>query len=220
MLEVEIRNLIALARRSELTEQTWFELLEQRRSIVKDYLRDMTLKSIEDVRFLDDDSGAQSIRSRSPIRFWIGHLGDIRFTQETRGLFPNDKTSGGIATIEYHPTSKNELDKRTDERPSTPSTHRFWGLTRNNEWIGIEVEVIMEYEGHNRVVKPECLTVNEYPVEELCLFAQRTPRQLWLRLGEAVRQWAEHRKILYESSRLRAERFAMEEEILAAAFPV
>jgi len=225
MNDTEIRDLIALARRSELTEEDWFELLERRRNIVKEHLRDMTLKPIEDVRFFHDYFGGQSIRTRGPLNEFIPRFGPPRFTQETRALFPDDSNWAGVSTIEHHRTSESAAHEKTGGYSIAPETHRFWGLTRNNEWIGIQVHVEMTYEPYKRhdrfeqVARPKELKINEYPIKELCCFVKKPPRSLWLRLGEAMKQWAEHRKALYQTARHWTEQFAAENQIIAAAFP-
>ena len=118
------------------------------------------------------------------------------FSLETRGIWPDDE-------VYYHGHFKWEhISKPGGQMGSLGLILRFWGLTRNNQWLKAEMtENYFEQERHaghddrpeqrSEVVK---FVTSESSPEEICQFCGVTPRWIWQRLSDSVEKWLEHRK--------------------------
>jgi hypothetical protein len=175
-----------LARRGPLTSGDWLQLLEERRCLLKEHLRDMTLKTVGEIPFIHDYFGYHPLKRYAET---VRLVGNSHFNLDTRGIFP---PSNGLGTL----VAKHE---RLENRRSV---ERFWGLTRGGVWISIETHVISsmkpyKYPGRTEeVAEAVTVAIEECTPEEICAFYVCTPKYLWERLGEAVYEWATHRRHL------------------------
>ncbi len=202
-----------LARRDALTEDDWFKLLEERRALIEPHLRDMTLKSLGDLKIIRDYKGGHS--SERPLRWGAMvektystpphrkyreaselKIAEGPFSLETRGIWPDDDV------YHYGHFKYEHIYKPGGKRGATGLVLRFWGLTRNNQWLKAEMtESYFEQERHaghddrpeqrSEVVK---LVTSESTPQEICQFCGVTPHWIWLRLGHAMEQWLESRQ--------------------------
>lgn len=203
-----------MARRNALTEEDWFNLLEERRVLLEPHLRDMTLKSLGDLKIVHDDvTGHGGIWGR---RLYKGGLKIVpdkhsdshrqpcipgvvssRFSLDTRGIFSNDE-------VFYHGHFKWDFTDSITSSRKKDMTIKFWGLTRNNEWIRIEVP-IKNYtqprspgldDRPHQVAGVEMVKVYESDSREICTLYGFTPQWIWQQLGDATKTWVEHRRKL------------------------
>lgn len=202
-----------LARQNALTETDWFDLLEQRRTLIEPYLREMTLKSLGDLEIVRDQKGDRA--SKRPLRMGamvkktccdpphkyreaaplMNAEGD--FSLDTRGIFPDDE-------VYHNGHFKVEFVFEGGLVPASGVVTKFWGLTRNNQWI--MAECTERYfnqtryfkcghwmERRSEVVK---FIVSASTPQEICRFCGITPQWMWQRLGGAVEAWLRHREDL------------------------
>lgn len=195
-----VGGLRILARRDALTDKDWFNLVEERRALIESHLRDMTLKSLGDLKIIGDDR--QKLPFGRPLRLGAMvektystpphrkyreaselKIAEGPFSLETRGIWPDDE-------VYYHGHFKWEhIPKPGGQMGSSGLILRFWGLTRNNQWLKAEMtESYFEQERHaghddrpeqrSEVVK---LVTSESSPEEICQFCGITPRWIWQR---------------------------------------
>ncbi len=185
--------------RCALHETDWLKLVETRLEMIKPYLRDMTLKSLGDIRMINDYFGTHDLNRDEP------KVSGEKFNLATRGIFPNNDNWAGIASVEHD---------RGDGMSAIAITHKFWGFTRDGEWIIVEVFSTIGYEPYKyegrteQVQRVKTVKIEESTLVDACLFCKRSPQDIWKRLGEIVKKWAEHRKSLYEDAQ------CLEEEVL------
>lgn len=204
VIQKEIPGLIALARRTHIAEADWYELLELRAESIKDHLRSMTLRTVGDIQFISSEKEpAHDLNHDKPKLSEEGG-----FTLKTPGIFPNDRGWSVVSSIEYPERGVNGCGD---------AIHRFWGLTRNSEWIGIEARVHSERVGekYRRIERATEVSIRKFASPpELCEFANRTPKQLWERLGGAVNEWVQHRERLLNDAIRLNERFSLEAQLV------
>jgi len=182
--------------RCALHETDWLKLVEARLEMIKPHLRDMTLKSLGDIRIINDDFGFHDLNRDKP------KVSGEKFNLATRGIFPNNDIWAGTAIEEYD---------REGGTSATAATYRSWGLTRDGEWIMIEVfstNKHKRYRYERRAEQVKTVKIEESTLADACVFCKRSPQDIWKRLGEIVKKWAEHRKNLYEDAQ------CLEEEVL------
>jgi len=222
--ERRTRGLRILARRNALTEEEWFNLLEARRAFLEPHLRDMTLKSLGELKIVGDDlnkcpdgrplrkGGMEEKFTRSGFPMnWVEWEPDVEgdFSLNTRGIFPDDE-------VYYHGHFHWEhIFGPNGEVPAKGLITWFWGLTRNNQWILVEYPIkylMVTYpqvpgtlikEHTERRARVEKVIVRESTPSEICQICEVTPEWIWQRLGNVVREWVEHRlKVLSDAERL------------------
>lgn len=183
-----------LARRDKITDDEWYVLLQARVRDLEDHLRSMSLKPLGELKMLKDYFHAHDLNRDQPdveSVNWSGH------GLKTRGIFPSDKSWAGIAKTEHE---RDALER------VVASKHKLWGLTRDAEWIAIEVDTITYMEEYKRsgrfeeVQRAKKVKITRSTPIDLCKFCEVTYKKIWLRLGEVIKDWAEHRKQLYEDA--------------------
>lgn len=213
MLHPQTEGLRILARRNALTNKDWFDLLETRRALIKPHLREMTLKSLGDLKIVRDYQSGHS--SERPLKLGAmtrvaGSFSTNRaaselkittgfFPLETRGIFPDDDVfyHGHF----YHGQPWEHI-RESESSPATGMVTRFWGLTRNNEWL--KAECTQKYftqarspgrdyreEQRSEVVK---LDTSISTPEEICSFCGIIPQRIWQRLGDVVELLLQQRR--------------------------
>ncbi len=185
-------GLALLARRDALTEADWYAMVNTRVSMLKPHLRDMTLKSIGDIQLSTPRGSLHSLKMDNPKQYG-------KFSLSTRGIFQRENSFRSI------PSNREILH------------HRLWCLTREVEWLTIEVGSIYvdEITRLEAFLKFENIQIETSNLKKVCHFCKCTPEKIWSDLGEAVKEWAGHRKALYEDARRLEEDVLHEEAVLA-----
>ncbi len=202
-------GLAILARRDALTQDDWRDLVEARLKMIEPHLRDMTLKTLGDIRMIHDYFGAHDLKRDNP------RVDGGKFDLATRGIFPNDDSWAGIASVEHD---------RGGGMSAIATTHKLWGLTRDAGWIAIEVYSTIGQEPYKRqgrteeVQRVRTVKIRPSTLSEVCVFCKRPPYDIWRRLGEVVKNWTAHRKQLYEATRS-LERDVLREEAVLGLLP-
>lgn len=198
-------GLAILARRNALTEEDWQRLVEARLEMIRPHLQDVILKTLGDIRMIRDYFGTHDLKRDGP------QVDGGKFSLATQGIFPNDDSWASVASVEYD---------RDSSMSATATTHRLWGLTRDGEWIVIEVYSTIgqepyKYEGRTEEVqRAKTVKIRPSTLAAVCVFCKRSPQDIWKRLGEIVKEWAGHRKNLYEDVRDLEEEVLREEAVL------
>jgi len=198
-------GLAILARRDSLTEQDWVMLVGARLDMIQPHLRDMTLKTIGDIRMIHDYFGTHDLRRDQP------EVNGGKFNLDTRGIFPNDDSWAGVASVEH---------ERGNGWSAIATTHKFWGLTRDGEWIAIEVYSTIglepyKYRGRTeQVQRVKTVKIEPSTLVDVCVFCKRSPKDIWKRLGEIIKLWANHRRNLYDDARHLEEKVLREEAVI------
>lgn len=213
-------RVISLARRTRITDADWLELLQERADALKESLRSMTLRQLDEIKFIHDYFHEHGLRKDNPRLI----SADDRFSIDMRGIFPSDRSWGSVSHTTHHRASPDLEPNRCAPRVIA-MTERFWGLSRNGEWVGIEVYVAHSEEPYKnpgrteRVARAQTVSIHEYPLAELCEFSQRHPRVIWDRLGEAVDEWVRHRQALLDEAERIQELFNHESSLLNTIAP-
>jgi hypothetical protein len=211
-----------LARRDALTDQDWYKLIEERQALIAPHLRDMTLKSLGDLKIVRDQQGGHS--SARPLRLGAmvektytapphrkyREASELKYTEgpfklDTRGIWPDDEVYyGGHFKKEHIPKPEGQLG-------SEGLVLRFWGLTRGNQWIKAECtehhfeqarHAGHDYRPEQRSEVVRFVTAESSP-PEICQFCHFKPRWLWEQLGDTANKWLKHRtQQMWDAERL------------------
>jgi hypothetical protein len=221
-MKKKIAGLTILARRNnqQLTENDWLDLIKARQNLIAPHLRSMSLKTLGSLKIIHDDintgagngrelqlGGLVTMTMIDPHRTkYLGatipegiESGDYSF--ETRGIFANDE-------IFYHSHYHWEPIKPTNGCPAGGDILRFWGLTRDNDWIKIEclLQTIIDpydFGSKRRRTHTKKVIVSKSNPKEICEFCHFNLKWLHDRLGDAVEAWLKHReKLLQEATAL------------------
>ncbi len=200
----------------------WFDLLEARRILIERHLRDMTLKSLGDLKIIDDGYGGRRTLQTGGLEIvpllhsevyrqpCTPKTVSLDFPLETRGIFSDDE-------IFFHGHFNWDVSHISHD-----GVLKFWGLTRNNQWVRVEVTTKtytqvrcpeqdlrpMEVTGVEKVFAVES---SPSEIQQLHGF---TPQWIWQRLGDAVKKWSEHRQKLLSETQQLARIIAHEEVML------
>src|SRR3989344_1172393 len=203
-----------LARRDELSIIDWYDLLEARRKDIAPHLRDMTLRTLGDLRVVGRTmKNPRRLAAVNPggIRF-PGEIqrprmlleGDLSAGYETRGIFPDDDI---FFNGHYH------VDHQYKEG-AVGETITFWGLARTGSWLLVRVTCHYEdLERHppadrtrERTALIDEVSITAADPSEICRCCVRHPRHIWERLGRVVHEWVAHRQTLLAQSEAPLER--------------
>ena len=193
-----------LARQDALTEDDWYKLVEIRQAMLTPLLREMTLKELGAVKMINDYFGTHDLRRDNP------EIVGGRFDLTLRGIFPDDSSYAGIAHIDH-------VGRDMKTQYATKSVHRFWGLTRNNEWVTIEVHTSTSNEPYKyagrteKVQKALKVIILEKDIRGVCAIRVCHPKAIWERLGGIVKEWVRHREYLYSQVTELTNQFETEE---------
>lgn len=209
MLDSQIKGPRIWARQNALTETDWFNLLEERRALIEPHLREMTLKALGDLKIVS--WGLCKSNERRPLRmggmvekvekftkgpplnpYWTAaelKAVEGNFPLETRGIFADDD-------IYYHGHFKWDIMRASGKIEAVGEILKFWGLTRNNQWIRAEATIRFFDDRREHLSEVKKLTVHESTPSEICQFCDITPQWLWQRLGDAIHAWVKHRERL------------------------
>lgn len=237
---LRIRGLRILARRDALTETDWFNLLEARRALLELHLREMTLKTLGDLKIIYDDLN-RGVGNGRPLRMggmvekftkkdlplhWVESTPVVEgnFSLDTRGIFPDDEAY-------YHGHFKWDFIRIPPRVEAVGQVTKFWGLTRNNQWILVEFPIryrMVTYpalpgtcckERTEKRSEVERVIVRESTPAEICQFCEITPQWIWQRLGDAAQAWVNHRRYLLSNAEQLVEVIKREETMLDITAP-
>lgn len=227
-------SLHILARQNALTDGDWFTLLERRRELIIPHLRDITLKSLGDLKIVRDQMGGHS--SERPLRMGAmvystsSHrkhrdAGELKIAEgpfglETRGIWPDDD-------VYYQGHFNWQHIYKGGGISASGLVTRFWGLTRNNQWI--KAECTERYfsqarnpghddrpEERSEVVK---FVTSESTPGEICRFCNISPRWIWLLLGDSIEKWLTRRKSQFAAVQQLVDTFGCEKTLLGIIEP-
>lgn len=176
-----------LARREEITNAEWLELLEERMNKLKGSIRKMTLPSLGTLQPVYCQYQCQHLRDVKE----VSYTGSKILNMETRGIFPGDR-EGYI------------FSNQTENEPVSPGLSkrigRFWGLTRDYDWFTVEVLVQIKKKERGCYTSAEKVFLADSSLQEVCDFCNVHPAWIWHRLGTITENWANERKKLYEEA--------------------
>ncbi len=203
------KGLEVFVRRSQLTDEEWFGLIESRRELIKPHLDLFTLPELGALECMRSESS-----STHKLRLDVSiTTGDEQFSLKTQGIF------------RIQPWSAIERIPNSDYRPSPGGvnypdrTMRVWGLTRSGMWVLVTIGFVDE-DGYKGRGYERAMTI-EIVKADLPTIAAKTkekPQQMWKELGKAIKSFMEHRESLYNQA-LNLARMVEIEELAFSLIP-
>lgn len=197
------KSIEIFARQHPLTSDDWIQLVENRRELIKPHLDSFSLPTLGSLECLK-------------IEHWMGKLGhetktsgDERFSLKTQGIFflqPHNAIERFIHT-EHRGEPGNIL-------PSD-GTKKAWGLTRSGQWIICTIGFVGSsgYKGRGREVATG-IGIVEADVPAILAETKTSPTEIWRALGQAIKEFAEHRRRLYSQAQSLANMIEVDELLL------
>lgn len=190
-------------RKGSLSDEEWFALVHQRARDIKRHLDNFTLKELGDVRCLRS-TGRDPFELRYRVDEILGS--ETGVSLQTQGIYflgpyssevhiPNSGFQPGLGGV-----------------PIPDGSKYIWGLTRACKWLLAQVDYVAEVlDGSTAREAARKVSITYLSPEEISRTTKEPPRKMWEYLGQAVRDYAECRRMLYESARELAEAVADEE---------
>lgn len=167
-----------LARQDTLTEKEWKDLVAARAKMVSKHMRNMTLLKIKELKFWRPTS---YVDSSDPGTYYSFDQGEVNlvsqnFNLETMGIFPetNKTIDGSVCEVVF----------------GTESRFKFWGFTRNDEWllISISKKITTQHKRRGHLFDFE-VCIKEATLDEVCEIPDCTPMSILRRLHKATADW-------------------------------
>lgn len=184
------KGLEVFVRKDQFADEEWFGLIEARRELIKPHLDSFTLPELGSLECMWSES-----RFMHMLRLDVStSTGDERFSLKTQGIF--------------HVQSWSAVERITNSGYYLPAgvnysggTKRVWGLTRSGLWtlvtIGFVDEVGYKGRGYERARTVEIV---EADLPTIATKTKEKPQRMWEELGKVIKDFAEHRKSLYDQA--------------------
>lgn len=191
-----------LTSRSPLTADEWLELVEARRQLIKPHLERFTMATLGGLECVESEGGAQHELSIDAPKV----EGD-ESSLDIQGMFR-----------ESHDAHRRDRGRPGQWIPTSDwigGQKVIWGLTRNARWLIAKIDYKRQL-GYKERGRSHAQTVHirYVALPELLQEAKSTPVYVWRALEETVRQFAEHRRRLYEAALALSQQVALEAEIV------
>lgn len=177
-----------LVRKSELSDESWLQLIEARREMVKRYLDSFTLGEIGSLECLRRENSYHKISDNEPTLIkdpWNGH-----FSLKTQGIF-------GWKVERASPPNGTFVGNNFFANGKV----HIWGLTRSSLWILADLSFVGEHGRKNRGYdKAISIEIQEASLSTILTKLKIRPRLIWDTIGESVYDLTHRRKILYEQA--------------------
>lgn len=184
------QGLEMLIRQNPLTDQEWFDLIEGRRKLIKPHLDSFTLKELGSLPCLNSEGG-----SLHELGWDISKTkGDERFSLKTQGIF--HRPYSAIERIPIPKAVHNNAPPYWDG-----GTMQIWGLTRSGLWVLATVNFIDKsgYKDRGRERATD-IQIVESDLPTIVAKTKETPRWIWMSLGQTIKEWSEHRRLLHNQA--------------------
>ncbi|MEK7159182.1 MAG: hypothetical protein AAB575_00720 [Patescibacteria group bacterium] len=203
------KGLKMFLRKEQLIDAEWFELIEERRELIKPRLDSFTLQELGKLECLRGEEG-----SYHAIHLDVANsCGDGRFSLKTQGLFYCSSASYEVTNCATGKEPALRFDLGFFPVPFyRDGIVRAWGLTRDNHWVLVTVTFIGESgyknRGYDRAKEVHIIESDPQTISEK---AKVEPKTMWLYLGEAVKRWLKRRENQYHQARDLAQMVETEE---------
>ncbi len=175
-----------VARQPALTKEEWIQYIQTLADRIKPHLNSLTLQTIADVGILWDDFGRHSL-----CRYNIGNQPHL----SQRGIFPPEDER--ISTYKYF-YAKDDVEKENPIR----LIQRLWCLSRQGEWMTIEVRSDVTYEDVNihkhqhRLIPTSVEVLPAVLNAEFFKFTGLSPKRFWYRFAESIETLLDKRRLV------------------------
>ena len=176
-----------LARQNAITKEEWIKMIQARTEMLKPHFHDLTLRPLEDLSIIYDDYGLHKLKDYSHEKST-----NVGWSFDMRGIYPLEDEKFSSNTFLF-----SAMDRWQNSPIST--TQKFWALNRDCSWVTIQINSDIANENDGMHVNRRCT-----PKEVICnltelddsfwIFVKRTPRQIWQRLGDAIKELAQKRR--------------------------
>lgn len=184
------KGLGMFVRKSQLSDEEWLNLIEVRRELIKPHLNSFTLPELGSLECLRRETFKHMLRLDISTT-----TGDERFSLKTQGIFRVQPWSA----VERIPNSG--YYKFFGDANCPDGTMRVWGLTRSGLWVLVTIGFVGErgYKdcGYERAKYVEII---EADLLTIITETKEKPQEMWEELGKAIKDFAEHRKCLYDQA--------------------
>lgn len=199
------RAFALLVRQEPPTDEEWLELLEARRVLIRPHFDSFTLPTLGHLECLYNEMPfTHRLPNDAPTL-----TGDEGFSLETQGIF-----------CAPHLARKTIPESGWQPGPGGSAcpdgTLYIWGLTRKGQWILAKV-VFKGKAGYKErgYEKAQTVDIRESTLPEIVAQTKTTPYQIWLEIGQVIKDWAKFRRGLYECALGIADQVETEEDMLA-----
>ncbi len=194
-----------LGRKQSISEEEWVALIEARRDLIKPHLDKFTLTELRNIQCLRSEvSFSHAVRNDSP-----KVSGDEEFSLNTQGIFDNPRSAEiRIPNSGFRPGPHGL---------ATPNGKlQIWGLARSGQWVLVTVNFVGEagYKDRGYERATEVLIVST-TIETIINQTKENPLEIWKTLGQAIKNFAEHRLALYEATEALAQKIEIEETMMS-----
>lgn len=203
---LQTRRLEVFVRKNRLTTEEWFDLIEDRRKLIKPHLSSFMLPELGLIKCMSNESNfLHELRFDAPVL-----TGDTRFSLETQGIFCRQKWSDMVRI----PNSGYCAPPGGVNCPN--GTMWIWGLTCSGLWILATIGFVGEsgYKDHGRE-RAKTVDIIETDIPMIVTKTKHSLQEIWGELGNVIKNWAEHRKTLYEQAIGFAQMVEIEEHALS-----
>lgn len=165
-----------MVRQHALTNDEWIQYIQTLAERIKLSLNFLTLKPLGNIGILWDDFGRHSLCGYS-----IGNQSNL----SQRGIFPPEDDRISVNEFFYE---EGDVEKKSPTR----IIQRLWGLSRQGEWMTIEVRSDITYEDvdihkHQRRFIPTSVEVLPAVLnEKFFKFTGLTPKKFWYLFKESI----------------------------------
>ena len=195
-----------LARQTALSHSDWSNLVEERRFLIEPHLRVMDLTPIGQLRMVQYDRSLTTNTLEDDNPELIANPANL--TLKTRCLYARGE---GFYSDKIPLTSCDHIFDPPGSCPAVGAVERFWALSRSGTWLAVEVTCQFPKDQNKaRVIK---VIIRQRTFADLLSEVKTTPKEIWLQLGLAVRDWHRRREHLLSQSRVLAELFSFEEQV-------
>jgi hypothetical protein len=166
-----------LVRGRKIDARQWVGMIEARGKLIKSHLDSFTLSELGDEILGERRKFLEAIAPNA-----LKVAGDKQFSLKTQGIFCKSSFSG--------------WERVPESGPSEFWMTRVWGLTRSGKWILATIE----HRGKRGYQEPTNVEIIEADVPMIISRTKENPKELWEKLGNAVKIFAKNRKRLYDEA--------------------
>jgi hypothetical protein len=165
-------------------EIDWLEMLEERRKLVKPYLKELSLNTMSERIYLNggrsENTTVHQLKEDRPAIVTSSNLG---LTLETRGMF--------------FPAFKPLKENIYTREPLEEEVYTWWGISLYGDWLLINVRYDFRSQDPSYEV---AFQVDIAKREDLSILVKSpgiNPKEMWFSIGKLIMEWKQKREFLY-----------------------
>ncbi|MBU1177190.1 hypothetical protein KKH96_01955 [Patescibacteria group bacterium] len=179
-----------LLRKNKIRKEEWLKLIEARRLLIKQHLNSFTLTELGKTKCLKKNSDRYDYELCAELDF-----------DDPKIISDDDRLSLDMQGI-FYPQSWNKIKYDFPPSQGFPGGKiQIWGLSRFGQWIIAEV-IFLGSAGykHRKYETAETVKIEKTNLTIIIARTGEEPIKIWGKLGEAVKEWTERRKKLYNQA--------------------